>query len=105
MKLSNKRMDRDEIIKYLTGQKEYFNHRYNIAQIGLFGSFARNTQTKDSDIDIVYTMAQNKKLSYYQLFEIIETLESHFKRNVELVNDKYMEPIIKHDAQKDIIYV
>ena len=74
-------------------------------KIGLFGSFARNTQTTDSDIDIVYIMAQNKKLTYYQLFEIIETLESHFNRNVELVNDKYMEPIIKHDAQKDIIYV
>lgn len=98
-------MHREEIINYLALQKEYFLSQYHISSIGLFGSYSRNEETDNSDIDIVYLLAENQKLSYYQLLDIEHQLENQFNKKVELVNYKYMNPIIKYKADKDIIYV
>jgi len=98
-------MQREDIINYLALRKDYFYNQYHISAIGLFGSYSRNEQTENSDIDIVYLLSENQKLSYYQLFDIEQLLQTQFNKKVELVNFKYMNPIIKYKAEKDIIYV
>jgi hypothetical protein len=50
-------------------------------------------------------LSENKKISYYQLFDIEQQLQNHFNKNVELVNLKYMNPVIKLKTEKDIIYI
>jgi hypothetical protein len=98
-------MRKEDIIKYLALQKDYFYTQYHISSLGLFGSYSRNEQTESSDIDIVYLLSENQKLSYFQLFDIEQQLQNKKKKKVELVNFKYMNPIIKYKAEKDIIYV
>jgi len=98
-------MQKEDILKYLISQKEFFYNYYKITSIGLFGSFARNMQTETSDIDIVYEVAENQKISYFQLFELEELLQKNFNKKIDLVNYKFMNPIIKYKALKDIIYV
>jgi uncharacterized protein len=98
-------MQREDIINYLALHKDFFYNQYHISSIGLFGSYSRNEQTENSDIDLVYLLSENQKLSYYQLFDIEQQLQNHFNKKVELVNFKYMNPIIKFKAEKDIIYV
>jgi hypothetical protein len=98
-------MHRDDIINYLETQKDYFRIQYHIDSMGLFGSYSRNEQTEKSDIDLVYLLADNQKISYFQLYDIEQQLESHFSKKVELVNFKYMNPLVKYKAEKDIIYV
>jgi hypothetical protein len=98
-------MHRDDIINYLETQKDYFRIHYYIDSMGLFGSYSRNEQTEKSDIDLVYLLADNQKISYFQLYDIEQQLESHFSKKVELVNFKYMNPLVKYKAEKDIIYV
>lgn len=98
-------MDKEEILKYLKDNKEQLYKQYNITNIGLFGSYARGEYSDSSDIDIVYSTIENKKITYFQLFELIQILESRFKKKVDLVNSRNMEPIIKQYAQKEIIYV
>jgi len=98
-------MQREEIINYLATHKGEYYNRYHISAIGLFGSYSRNEQTENSDIDIIYQLAENHKLSYFQLFDIEQELQGYFKKKVELINYKYMNPIIKYKAEKDIIYV
>lgn len=98
-------MDRNDILDYLKNQKPYLQEHFHIARLGLFGSFSRDEQTEDSDIDLVYVVEDDMKLSYFQLFELEEVLRRYFKRKVELVNLRFMNPIIKYKAEKDIIYV
>ena len=94
-----------EILKYLSNQKLEFTKKYYINKFGLFGSFARNEQTENSDIDIIYILEKDKKITYFMLFELEKKLEEHFKRKIELINYQYINPIIKYKSEKDIIYV
>ncbi|MFQ3548759.1 MAG: nucleotidyltransferase family protein [Armatimonadota bacterium] len=43
----------DEIIKILNDNKSYIASKFGIKEIGVFGSYVRNEQTKDSDLDVL----------------------------------------------------
>ena len=45
-------MNKDYILQKLSQEKEYIQSKYEVDKIGLFGSYAKGTQTEDSDIDI-----------------------------------------------------
>ncbi len=94
-----------EILKYLSNNKSEFTEKYYIDKFGLFGSFARNEQTGNSDIDIIYILEKDKKITYFMLYDLEKKLEKHFNRKIELINYQYVNPIIKYKSQKDIIYV
>jgi predicted nucleotidyltransferase len=98
-------LNREIRINYLTTQKLYFADNYGIEKIGLIGSIARNENTEESDIDFVYHLKETSKLTYFQLFELEQTLKNHFNKKIELINYKYINPIIKFTSEKDLIYV
>ncbi len=45
-------MTKDEVLQTLKAQKQYIEKTYDVDKIGLFGSYAKNTQNENSDIDI-----------------------------------------------------
>ena len=47
-------MTEETIINYLTIHKKEFQEKFNVEQIGLFGSYARGEEIEESDIDIDY---------------------------------------------------
>ena len=92
------------IISYLKQHKIDFSNRYSISDIGLFGSFATNNNTKDSDIDIIYKTS-SKGLTFAQSSQLEDELHIEFGKDIDLVNEDFMNPLIKRKAIKDIIYV
>ena len=98
-------MTKQAILNFLKKKKEEFRKSFSIEKIGLYGSYSRGDQTNDSDIDIVYVLKDGNKFGYSEYLELNEMLSKQFKKKIELVNYKYMNPIIKHKAEKDIIYV
>ena len=46
-------MDIQKIKKRITYKKHYLKKRFNILEIGIFGSFIREEQHNTSDIDIL----------------------------------------------------
>lgn len=97
-------LKKSNIIQYLEQRKDDFIKNYFIKKIGLFGSFANDKYNINSDIDIVYETS-TKDLTFSQLSQIEDELKKQFQRNIDLVNLKYMNPIIKRKALKDVIYV
>lgn len=95
---------KDAIVEYIKKHKDQFKEKYSIEKIGLFGSFATNNYTDKSDIDIAYTTS-SKGLTYTQQLSLEDELQSTFGKSIDLVNLKYMNPLIKRKALKDIIYV
>jgi predicted nucleotidyltransferase len=49
-------IQRQEILNYLSSNKELFYNQFSVIKIGIFGSYARNEQSEDSDIDIIIEM-------------------------------------------------
>jgi uncharacterized protein len=74
-------------------------NKYNLYRIGLFGSFARGEESNDIDILI------GEFSDYHNLISLKDELESIFHRSIDIVLEKYANPILLHRAQKDIIYV
>lgn len=98
-------MTKDAILAFLRQKKEDFEKMFGIKQIGIYGSYSRGDQHENSDIDIVYNLGDGKKFGYFEYLELEEMLSRQFKTKVELVNYKYMNPIVKLKAEKEIIYV
>jgi len=91
-------MDKSNILNYLKEHYLEFQKKYNIEQIGLFGSYARDESTLSSDIDIYVKMPP--KLFY--MVAIKDELEKVFHKNVDIVRlrDK-MNPYLQKRILKD----
>ena len=71
-------------------------------QIGLFGSYARDEATENSDIDIFVKM----KPSLFDMVAIKEQIENDLNKKVDIIREhKNIKPIFLKMIQKDLIYV
>ncbi|MGD9719212.1 MAG: nucleotidyltransferase family protein [Sulfurimonadaceae bacterium] len=96
-------MHKEQILEYLKNHKDEFFKKYQITKLALFGSFAKETNKQDSDIDI----AIDTKLSdYFLLYDFKEGLEKAFGTKVDIVRlREKMNPSLKKHILKDGIYV
>jgi predicted nucleotidyltransferase len=79
--------------------KNYLS-QYPISRIGIFGSFARNEDRPDSDIDILVTF--EKPISLFTLVRIHRELSELLNRKVDIVSEKYLHPRFREAVQKDL---
>lgn len=98
-------MYKQDILNYLKSNQEYYHDQFGVQFIGLFGSFARDEANENSDIDILYKIEGNKKLSMFKYLKLIKQLEDFFHKKIDLVRDETIKPQIKGYIQKDISYV
>ena len=98
----SKPIDKINILNYLKEHYSEFKSKYNVEQIGLFGSYARDEATENSDIDIFVKM----KPSLFDLIAIKEQIENDLDRKVDIIREhKNIKPIFLKMIQKDLIYV
>ena len=97
-------MDKKIILDYLAKNKEIFKEKYGVTKIGLFGSYVRNEQRDDSDIDIAVEMIEEKK-TLRTFFGFKQEVELAFGKKVDLGIESALKPIAKEYILKEIIYV
>jgi len=105
IKIGEITMTKNQIITFLKTNKDKFAQQYHIANITLFGSYARGEHHENSDIDLIYSLQKGTKLSFDKYLEFEEELKKAFDVDVDLVNEKKFNPLIKIQAQKDFIHV
>ncbi len=98
-------MTKNEILQYLKLKQDFFRDAFGIEFVGIFGSFSRDEATEKSDIDILYKIKKDVKLSMFSYLKINAILEEFFQRKVDLVRDETLKPQVKHYIQKDLMYV
>jgi uncharacterized protein len=79
--------------------------RYGIKSIGLFGSYARDEQTENSDIDILIDFEPEKENfdNYMAVYDIIERLFKN--QRVEIVTKNGLSPYIGPKILNEVKYV
>ena len=96
------KMTKQQIITYLKAHKEKFQKEYEVEKIGLFGSYARNEASKESDIDIFVQMKPN----LFKLVDLKHQIEEDLKKKVDVIRKhKHIKPILLQMIEKDIHYV
>ncbi len=76
---------------------ENFCRRYRIQRLALFGSVLRNDFRPDSDVDVLVTFAPGARVSFVTLGRMQQELNGLFWRNVDLVPQDGLKPIIRAD--------
>ena len=78
--------------------------KYNIKKAGIFGSYARGEQKKNSDIDIAVKI-ENKNMSLLDFMRLMNLLKQILRRKVDLVVYSAIKPRIKERILKEEIRI
>ncbi|MBA3723984.1 MAG: nucleotidyltransferase family protein [Candidatus Levybacteria bacterium] len=65
----------------------------DVKKAAIFGSYAKGTNRKTSDIDILVELPENATL--FELGGLKVTLEEKLEKNVDIITYKSISPIIK----------
>ncbi|OGU38884.1 MAG: nucleotidyltransferase [Ignavibacteria bacterium GWB2_35_12] len=98
-----KEISKSEIVKTIRKEKKFLKDKYNVNEIGLFGSFSRSAQNKRSDIDILIDFSVIPDLFTY--VEIMLYLKEKLGRKVDLVMQSALRPEIKDYVMKEVIFL
>ena len=79
---------------------EYFKTQ-PITKAWLFGSWARDEQTRDSDIDLLVVYDKNARVSLLKHAAMICDLEEILNRPVDIVEDGTLLPFAVESANRD----
>ena len=67
-------MTREDVIEILRKELPYFVSQYGVKRIGLFGSYAKGTPAKGSDVDILVEFEKPIGLKFIEFAEYVEKL-------------------------------
>lgn len=101
---SNNEMTKNEILETLKALKPQYQ-KDGLVLVGLFGSFSRGEEQSDSDIDIVYEIEKDQKLSMFKYLKYLSDLEKSLNHKVDLVRAETIKADLKPYIYKDLIYV
>lgn len=99
-------LNREKIVEILRERYPYLVSEYGVRRIGLFGSYAKEKQTEDSDIDIV---AEFERPIGLKFVEFAEYLENILGKKTDVLTPEGVKGIavkkVAGDIEKSIIYV
>ncbi len=94
---------RDEVLKILRAHKKTLAERFGVAELAIFGSFARDEATAESDVDILVHFDGPPHWRHF--FDTQFYIEDLLCREVELVTDKALREELRPYIEKDMIRV
>ncbi len=96
---------KEDILNFLKSKKDEMVQHFDVTKLGLFGSYALNKQTEDSDIDLLIEFAPNTDALAEKKEAIRQAVQSAFGKKVDLCREKYIKPYFREQILKSIIYV
>ena len=93
-----------DFIKMLLRRHEQDLKTYGVKRLGIFGSFARNQQGEDSDVDILVEFEPGLK-TYDNFINLVFFLEEIFNRTVDLITPASLSPYLEPRIMEEVEYV
>lgn len=91
-----------EILSKLAELKPILYKDYAVKEIGLFGSYSDNSNTEESDIDILIEL---EKPIGWKFFTLELFLENVFNKKIDLVTKNALKEQIKDQILKQVNFV
>lgn len=96
--------NREYILNEIKNHKHELS-KFGIQHIGLFGSYARNEPSNQSDIDILIDFKPDQE-NFDNFMAVYDYIESIFKNEkIEIVTKNGLSPHIGPRILKEVIYV
>ena len=96
-------INKTEILNKLRAVKPSLQEKYYLTELALFGSYARNEQTDQSDIDI---MVLTDGGTFRDFSNLYDQLKQYFPQHkVQMVSKKAIKPQYFERLKEDLLYV
>lgn len=95
-------ISKTEILSKLTELKPILYKDYAVKEIGLFGSYADNSNTEESDIDILIEL---ERPIGWKFFTLELFLENVFNKKIDLVTKNALKEQIRDQIIKQVNFV
>lgn len=93
---------KSEILSRLAELKPILYREYAVKEIGLFGSYSDDSNTEDSDIDL---LIEFERPIGWRFFTLELYLEKIFNKKIDLVTKNALKEQIKDDILKQVNFV
>ena len=95
-----------EILNILKQHNEELKTRFGLSGLVLYGSYAKGNQQPGSDIDLLYELPEGSHMPLMRLQKLQHYISNLLAINkVEVVNRKYINPVVLKDAQQYAITI
>jgi len=95
--------NKDSILSEINRQKDRLSS-FGVIKVGLFGSYARNEQSNQSDIDILIEF-ESQKETFDNYMAVYDTFEAMFKNEkLDIVTTNALSPYIGPHILKEVVY-
>lgn len=94
----------EEVVQILRRHKQELQQLYGVEEIAVFGSFARGTQTAQSDVDILVRLSKPIGFRFFELWDYLAEL---LGMNVDLLtpNALKQKPFLWESVMEDLVHV
>jgi uncharacterized protein len=99
-------LTREMLIEKLRGESNGLKADFGVTRIAVFGSFARNTQTSTSDVDVVVEL--DRPLGF-KFFDLVERLEKVLGKKIDVLTRDALKTMrvkeVARSIEESLLYV
>ena len=95
--------DLETIRLVLQQQLPLLTNKYKVESLGVFGSYVRDEQSSDSDLDLLVTFSETPGL--LQLIQMENYLSDLFELKVDLVMKTSLKPRLSQQVLAEVVLV
>jgi len=94
-------MKSNEVTKILKEQRIFLAKNYFVNKIGIFGSYARNEETRESDVDFLVEFSRPVG---FEFLDLKDYLEKVLNKPVDLVTVNALKPSMREAVLGEVRY-
>lgn len=95
----------EEMKKILKENEPILKDKFEVKEIGIFGSWIRGEQKKDSDIDILIDFEPEAKISLLDFVGLENYMSDLLGAKVDLVEKLALKPRIGKHILREVVYL
>jgi predicted nucleotidyltransferase len=93
----------EEIKTELQKLKPTLKRRFKVETVEIFGSYAREEQTKKSDLDLLVTYSE--PVSLFTIYDLKKYLKRKLRMKVDVVSKEFLNDYIKDQVLKETVSI
>ncbi len=94
----------EEIKEIIKNQKEVLERNFGVKTLGIFGSYVRQENKKESDLDVLIELKEDYK-TFDNYMDIKFYLEEILNIKVDLITFEALKPRLKPYIMEEVVYV
>ncbi len=84
-----------QVLDFLKSQKPFLSKAYQVSKLGLFGSYAKGTQTVGSDVDILLEFEEGTEKLLEKRLALEEFFFSKLGLKVDIARERFLRRSIR----------